>query len=423
MLDIKFIRENLDLVRDGARKKHFEIDLERLMALDEERRGIITRADELKAKMNTQSKAVSKAAPEERGALVAELKTLKEEIKAADESRRNLEEAFSDLMLRVPNVPDPDVPEGEDDAGNVEIRKHGEPRSFDFELLDHIELGKHLDMVDQERGAAIAGSRNFILKGAGDMLHRAVMALAMDLMMKRGFTPIYVPVLVKDFAMQGTGFYPYGEDQVYRTEKEGLNLIGTAEVPVTSYHHDEILDHSALPIRYVAQSHCFRREAGAAGRDTRGLYRVHQFQKVEQVVICKNDKEFSDQEHLDILKHSEDLVQMLGLPYRVVNVCGGDLGLPQAKKFDIEVWMPSRESYGETHSASKFYDYQARRLKLRYKDENKKTNFAHTLNNTVVASPRILIPIMETYQTKDRCIEVPEVLRPYMGGMEIIKPS
>ncbi|MFH2001032.1 MAG: serine--tRNA ligase [Planctomycetota bacterium] len=422
MLDIKFIRENIDLVRDGARKKCFEIDLDRLLALDEERRAGITRGDELKAEMNAQSKAMSKASPEERESLRASLKSLKDQIKEADDSRRNLEEEFNELMLRVPNVPDPDVPEGKDDTGNLEVRKHGEIPSFDFEPLDHIELGKHLGIVDQERGAAISGSRNYFLMGAGEMLHRAVLSLAMDLMMSRGFIPIHVPVLVKDFAMQGTGFYPFGEDQVYRTEKDGLNLIGTAEVPVTSFHHNEILDISQLPIRYVAQSHCFRREAGAAGRDTRGLYRVHQFQKVEQVVICRNDKAASDKEHLSILKNSEDLVQMLGLPYRVVNVCGGDLGLPQVKKFDIEVWMPSREAYGETHSASKFYEFQARRLKLRYRDEDKKTCFSHTLNNTVAASPRILIPIMETYQTRERCIRVPEVLRPYMGGMEIIKP-
>jgi seryl-tRNA synthetase len=231
-----------------------------------------------------------------------------------------------------------------------------------------------------------------------------------------------VPVLVKDFAMVGTGFYPYGEDQVYRTEKEGLNLIGTAEVPVTSYHGGEILSMEQLPLRYVAMSTCFRREAGAAGRDTRGLYRVHQFQKVEQVVLCANDRALSDREHMGILENSEEVVRALGLPYRVVNVCGGDLGLPQARKYDIETWMPSRNGYGETHSASKFYDYQARRLMIRYRDENKKVRFVHTLNNTVVASPRLLIPLLEIYQTRDGKVNVPEVLRPYMGGMEQIEP-
>lgn len=420
MLDIKFIRENADKVRDGARKKHFNVDLDRLLDLDEQRRKLITRGDELKAEMNTQSKAVSRAAPEERASLVAGLKSLKEEIKGTDETRRETEEAFNDLMLRVPNVPDIDVPEGEDETSNAELRRHGDPPTFDFEPLDHIELGKRLGIVDIERGAQIAGSRNYILKGAGEMLHRALLSLAMEHMVKKGFVSMNVPVLVKDFAMVGTGFYPYGEDQVYRTEKEGLNLIGTAEVPVTSFHQNEILNEADLPIRYVAQSHCFRREAGAAGRDTRGLYRVHQFQKVEQVVICKNDLEESEQWHAQILKNAEEVVQMLGLAYRVVNVCGGDLGLPQAKKFDIEIWMPSREAYGETHSASKFYDYQARRLMIRYKDGNKRIHYAHTLNNTVVASPRLLIPVLEYYQTADGCIEVPEVLRPYMGGMERI---
>jgi seryl-tRNA synthetase len=421
MLDIKFIRENPDLVRDGARKKHFEIDVDRILSLDGERRKLITRGDELKAEMNVKSKSVSKASPEERPALVESLKSLKEEIKTANEAARTLEEEFQALMLKVPNVPDPDVPEGEDEGGNEEVRREGDLPDFDFEPLDHIELGKRLDIIDIERGAMIAGSRNYLLKGAGELLHRAVLSLAMDLMVGKGFIPLQVPVLVKDFAMVGTGFYPYGEDQVYRTEKEGLNLIGTAEVPVTSMHQGEILKEEDLPVYYVAQTTCFRREAGAAGRDTRGLYRVHQFQKVEQVVICRNDRELSEKEHHAILNNSEELMQMLGLPYRVVNVCGGDLGLPQAKKYDIEAWMPSRESYGETHSASKFFDYQARRLMMRYKDSNKKIHYAHTLNNTVAASPRLLIPLLEIHQTAERSVIIPEALRPYMGGMERIQ--
>ncbi|MHC4944059.1 MAG: serine--tRNA ligase [Planctomycetota bacterium] len=421
MLDIKFIRENADLVRDGARKKHFEIDVDRLLSLDEERRKLITRSDELKAEMNVKSKSVSKASPDERPALVGALKSLKEEIKNSDDALRTLEEEFQALMLKVPNVPDPDVPEGEDDQSNEEIRREGEIPDFDFEPLDHIELGKRLDIIDIERGAMVAGSRNYMLKGAGEMLHRAVLSLAMDLMVGKGFVPLQVPVLVKDFAMVGTGFYPYGEDQVYRTEKEGLNLIGTAEVPVTSMHQGEIFKEEDLPLYYVAQTTCFRREAGAAGRDTRGLYRVHQFQKVEQVVICRNDRDLSEKEHNSILQNAEELMQMLGLPYRVVNVCGGDLGLPQAKKYDIEAWMPSRDSYGETHSASKFFDYQARRLMMRYKDDNRRIHYAHTLNNTVAASPRLLIPLLEIHQAADGSVHIPEALRPYMGGMERIK--
>ena len=250
----------------------------------------------------------------------------------------------------------------------------------------------------------------------------AVLALALDHMTAKGFSPLQVPVLVKDFAMQGTGFYPYGEDQVYRTEKEGLNLVGTAEVPVTALHAGEILREEDLPLRYVARTFCFRREAGAAGRDTRGLYRVHQFEKVEQVVLCRNDRAVSDETHLRILENAEELVRLLELPYRVVDVCGGDLGLPQARKFDIEVWMPSREAYGETHSASKFYDFQARRLRIRYKDPDRRVHFVHTLNNTVAASPRILIPLLEIHQTREGTVRIPVALRPYMKGMEEITP-
>ncbi len=423
MLDIKFIRENMDCVRDGARKKHFELDLDRLLALDERRRKLISEGDALKAEMNTGAKAVNQAPPEQRSALGANLKRLKERIKANVEALQELGAEYDPLLLRVPNVPDPEVPEGADDSSNREVRRHGEIPAFDFEPLDHIELGKRLDMVDIERGARIAGSRNYILKGAGEELHRAVMSLAMDPLLKKGFVPMLVPVLVKDGAMTGTGFYPYGEDQVYRTEKEGLNLIGTSEVPVTSFHSGEILSGEDLPLYYVAQSTCFRREAGAAGRDTRGLYRVHQFQKVEQVVLCENDPATSAAEHARILENSEELVRMLGLPYRVVDVCGGDLGLPQARKFDIEIWMPSRGSYGETHSASKFFDFQARRLKIRYRDKDKRIHFVHTLNNTVAASPRILIPIMEIYQTREGSLIVPEMLRSYMGGKERIDPK
>jgi len=421
MLDIKFIRENPDIVKDGARKKHFDIDVDKLLEVDGKSRTLIFKGDELKAQMNKKAKAVSMAPPEERPILGAALKSLKEEIKASSEELNKIDEVYNDLMLRTPNIPDPETPEGKDDEANVEIRREGNIPEFDFPPLDHIELGKRLDLVDIERGAMIAGSRNYILKGAGEMLQRAVLSLAMDHMLKKGFIPMQVPVLVKDFSMVGTGFYPSGEDQVYRTEKEGLNLIGTAEVPVTSYHCNDMLSEDDLPLCYIAQSTCFRREAGAAGKDTKGLYRVHQFQKIEQVVISKNDRALSEKMHHSILKNAEEFMVMLGLPYRVVCVCGGDLGLPQALKYDIETWMPSRESYGETHSASKFYDFQARRLKIRYKDNKKRTHYCHTLNNTVVASPRILIPLMETYQNSDGSITVPEILRQYMGGMEKIK--
>ncbi|MEE9370587.1 MAG: serine--tRNA ligase, partial [Sedimentisphaerales bacterium] len=294
-------------------------------------------------------------------------------------------------------------------------------RQFDFEPKDHVQLGLALDIIDIERGVKLAGTRNYFLKGDGALLHWAVLQLAMNYMLQKDYVPLAVPVLMRDEAMQGTAWFPGSEDQTYRMEKDELNLAGTAEVPLTAYHMGEILKAEQLPLKYVALSSCFRREAGAAGKDTYGLYRIHQFDKVEQVVICKNSVEESNRFHEEILAHAEAVMRALELPYRVANVCTGDLGRGQAKKFDIEAWMPSRGNYCETHSASKYYEFQARRLNLRYKDPAAKKNiFCHTLNNTVIASPRILIPILELYQNEDGSITIPKVLRPYMGGKEKI---
>jgi len=285
-------------------------------------------------------------------------------------------------------------------------------------------LGLALGIIDIERGVKLAGTRNYFLKGDGALLHWAVLRFAFDLMTGRGYVPMVVPLLARYETMMGTGYYPGSEDQTYQMEKDNLSLVGTAEVPLTAYHMGEILDKNDLPKKYVALSSCFRREAGAAGKDTYGLYRIHQFEKVEQVVICENDAEQSAHFHQEILANAEAVMQALELPYRVVNVCTGDLGRGQAKKFDIEAWMPSRGDYCETHSASKFYDFQARRMNLRYKDPTSKKNiFCHTLNNTVIASPRILIPILELYQNADGSVTIPAVLRPYVAGKEKIEKS
>jgi seryl-tRNA synthetase len=324
-------------------------------------------------------------------------------------------------MLLVPNVPAADVPEGLTDADNVEIRRWGERPAFSFTPRDHVELGEILDLIDFKRAVRIAGTRTYYLKNEAVLLELAVLRFTLDHMMRRGFIPMLVPHLVKDEAMIGTAYFPGGEEQAYRVEKDAVNLIGTAEVPLTAYHYDEILHESELPKRYVGMSTCYRREAGTYGRDTRGLYRIHQFHKLEQVIICTADEQVSIVEHEDIVRHAEEILQALQLPYRVVNVCGGDLGAPQVKKYDIETWMPSRNGYGETHSASRFYDFQARRLKLRYRDRQGRVHYAHTLNNTVIASPRILIPILEIYQQEDGSVIVPEALRPYMGGIERIE--
>jgi seryl-tRNA synthetase len=326
------------------------------------------------------------------------------------------------LLLLVPQPADPEVPQGKDDTENVEIRRVGEVRKFDFQPKDHIQLGEALDIIDVPRGVKLAGSRNYILKGAGAMLHQAVLRLAMDQMIAKGYIPLTVPVLVRESVMYGTGYFPLGREQAYLAERDGMSLVGTAEVPVTALHSEEILNEADLPRKYVAMSTCFRREAGAAGKDTYGLYRIHLFDKVEQVIIGPNSREASIALHQEILRNSEDVLAALELPYRVVNVCTGDLGQGQVQKFDIETWMPSRKGYGETHSASRFYEFQARRLNLRYRDAAGKVQFCHTLNNTVIASPRILIPILELYQNADGTVTVPAALRPYMGGMEKIGP-
>jgi seryl-tRNA synthetase len=422
MLDIRVIRDDPDAVREGARKKRIPLDLERLLALDDRRRALIRQVEDAKAEQRRRGKAVGTLPPDRKAAELAELVTLKEAIGAGEAEQAQVMQDWEALMLRVPNLPAAEVPEGRDDSENVELRRVGEVPARDFPLLDHVELGRRLGILDVERGVKVSGARFYFLRGAGTLLHRAVLSFALDHMVRRGFEPMEVPVLVRDPAMTGTAYFPGGEEQAYRLERDGLNLVGTAEVPLTSFRGGEILALSELPLRLVAQSHCFRREAGAAGKDTRGLYRIHQFQKVEQVCILPADAEASRAEHEAIVRHAEDLLVALGLPYRVVNVCGGDLGQPQVQKFDIETWMPSRGGYGETHSASRFHDFQARRLDLRYRDAAGELRFCHTLNNTVVASPRILIPILELYQQRDGSVVVPEALRPYMGGREVIEP-
>jgi len=422
MLDIRFIRAHPDLVQAGSRKKHIDVDIQQLLRLDEQRRSLLSQVESLKALRNKVSKEIPTLQGEARQEAITQMQQVAAESRGLESPLREVEASFDALMLRVPNVPADDVPEGLTDADNVVIKTWGEIPQFDFPLRDHVELGERLDIIDVPRAVKLAGSRTYFLKNAGVLLEQAVLQFALHHMVRKGFTPMLVPHLVKDEAMVGTAYFPGGQEQTYRLPEDQVNLIGTAEVPVTAYHADEILRADELPKHYVGLSHCYRREAGTYGKDTRGLYRIHQFQKVEQVVLCVNDPEVSRQEHEHILQNAEEILQALRLPYRVVVVCGGDLGIPQVKKYDIETWMPSRQAYGETHSASKFHDFQARRLRLRYRDQDGNVRFVHTLNNTVIASPRILIPILELYQRADGSVVIPEVLRPYMGGLEAIIP-
>ena len=421
MLDMKYIRANPELVKAGAAKKRIALDLDAILALDERVRAGITETDRLRAEQKHASKSIGAAAPADRPRLAEEQKAQKAQLKEKEEELAKLQAELHQLLLRVPNVPAAEVPEGRDDSENIEVKKWGTPRQFDFEPRDHIALGEAQDWIDVERGARIAGSRNYFLKGDLCLLEGAMMRYALELMVSRGFTPLSVPTLVRKDIMVGTGYFPGGEEQAYRCdERDDLCLVGTAEVPVTALHQDEILDLKDLPKRYVALSSCYRREAGTYGKDTRGLYRVHQFQKVEQVIVDVADAQRSIEHHHVIVSNAEDVLQALGLPYRIVNVCGGDLGAPQIQKFDIETWMPSRKGYGETHSASRFHDYQARRLNMRYRDADGVVRVCHTLNNTVAASVRMLIALLENHQNADGTVTLPACLRPYMGGRERI---
>lgn len=421
MLDLKLIRADPGAVLAGAAKKRIPIDLDRILDLDRQMRELSVRVDALRAQQNEASKAIGKAPAAARAKLAQEQKQKKAELKAREEELLPLGLELGQLLLRVPNIPAADVPEGRDDTENVEVKRQGEPRRFDFEPLDHVALAEGQGWLEIDRAARLSGSRNYVLRGDLSLLESATMRFALDLMVLKGFVPLTVPTLVRSETMVGTGYFPGGEDQAYRCdERDDLVLIGTAEVPVTALHAGEILDEGDLPLLYVAQSSCYRREAGTYGKDTRGLYRVHQFQKVEQVVIDVADEARSLAHHRDIVANAEEVLVALELPYRIVNVCGGDLGLPQVQKFDIETWMPARGGYGETHSASRFHDFQARRLNLRYRGSDGVVRMCHTLNNTVAASARMLIALLENHQRSDGTVWVPPALRGYLGGRETL---
>ncbi|SMF50145.1 serine--tRNA ligase [Pseudobacteriovorax antillogorgiicola] len=420
MLDIKFIRENKGLVEKAAKDKHFKVDLDSILSLDDELKSLQSQLEELQSRRNAVSKKIPKVPPEEQESLKAEVAELKPRMDELGGQVKVLQDQFNEKMLAVPAPARADVPVGKDDAENVQVKTWGTLPSFDFKIRDHVELGQLNDWIDIPRGVKLAGSRSYVLKGDAARLESALLKFTLDHLYNKGYQQLSVPVLVKEDCMVGTGYFPNGRDQAYYIERDELALVGTAEVPVASYHSDEMLKEQDLPIRYMAQSSCFRREAGTYGKDTHGLYRVHQFQKVEQVIIAKADEADSEALHNELLNNSEQIMQALELPYQVVYVCTGDLGQGQVRKHDIETWMPSRNAYSETHSCSTFHDFQARRLKIRYKDSNKKKNFCYTLNNTAIATPRVLIPFIEVHQQADGSIFIPEALRPYLNGQEFI---
>ncbi|MBX3360006.1 MAG: serine--tRNA ligase [Phycisphaeraceae bacterium] len=464
MIDLKQLRENPAHYALGAKAKNVLIDIERIVELDARKRALQSEFEKLRAEQNRLAKEIgpqigklkgslkgkhgaeADAIQKEIDALSAKPVALKSASHAIEAEITALDPELQSLLLQVPLPPDPDVPVGKGSEDNIELRRWSPPgfdlsKSFEanrgFKPLTHLQLIEKHNLVSFERGVKLAGTRSYILTGAGMLLHNAILRYAFDTMVhSHGFTPMSVPVLVREEAMIGTGFFPAGREQAYLVDEKNRGgssdsyLTGTGEVGLMGLHMDEILDEASLPLRYVTVSTCFRREAGAAGKDTAGLYRIHQFDKVEQVVICRADEAESRQWHKKMIGYVEQLLQSLGLPYRLLQCCTGDLGVKNADMVDIESWMPGRGDasdgtpsgeFGETHSASRLYDFQCRRLNMRYRPGGSAgkgdTVVCHSLNNTVAASPRILIPLLEMYQNADGSITIPDVLRPYMNGM------
>jgi seryl-tRNA synthetase len=411
MLDIKLVRSNPDVVRAALQRRGSTQSLDEFLAVEAERRRLTTEVETMRAERKTASDEIAKVkkAGGDAAEAIAAMRALGDTIKEREQDLETAESRLREMLLDIPNLVMDDVPEGgEDDS--VELRRVGEPPSFDFELKDHLDLGVALDLIDMERAARASGSRFAYLKGDLVLLQFALVRLGLDVVTEKGFRPVIPPVLVREEAMYGTGFFPADEQQIYRTT-DGDCLVGTSEVPLAALHMEEFVDGDALPLRYTGFSTCFRREAGAAGKDTRGIFRVHQFDKLEMFSFCLPEQ--AEFEHELILSAEEDILQLLGIPYRVVNIAAGDLGAPAAKKYDCEAWMPGQGRYREVTSCSNCTDYQARRLNCRYRTD-KGPRFVHTLNGTTVTW-RFLIAIMENYQRADGTIEVPKVLRPYVG--------
>ncbi|MFO0949886.1 MAG: serine--tRNA ligase [Isosphaeraceae bacterium] len=423
MLDLKYVLANVEAVKQNCRDRNVDAgvlaDLDRLVALDGEHKGVLHEVEALRRRQNEVAQSVGKEKdPARRGELVAEGKRLKEEVVGLEEKLRKFEGELKQSLGRVPNMTHPEAPVGQTEDDSKELRRVGTPRDFGFRPKDHVEIGKALDLIDFEAGGKVSGTGFYFLKNDAVLLDMALQQFALATLVKHGFTPIVTPDLARVQILEGIGFNPRGaETQVYSVENSDLCLIGTAEITLGGMHADEVLSESALPLKYVGISHCFRTEAGAAGRASKGLYRVHQFTKVEMFAFTT--PETSGATHLELLAIEEEIFTALGVPYRVLDICSGDLGGPAYRKFDLEAWMPGRGEageYGEVTSTSDCTDYQSRRLNIRYKPESGKgTRFVHTLNGTAIALSRGLIAVLENYQRADGLVDVPEVLRPYLG--------
>lgn len=417
MLDIKFIREHRDVVKAAARKKHIDIDVDRLIKLDNERLEVLRELEALRAEQNNQSKKIQTLGGEERERAIISVKTIKEKVKELEDRQKKVMPKWQDLMWQIPNVPDVTVPDGKSDEENIQIKEWGERTEFAFEPKDHVDLMQELGMVDFERGAKVHGFRGYYLKNDAVRLSFAIWQYALEFFSKKGFNPMLAPAIVREENLYGTGHLPNEAEDVYRTQDNDY-LAGTAEVPVMGYHGGEVLDEGQFPIKYLAFTPAYRREAGSHGKDTRGLIRVHEFYKWEQVVLCEASHQKSVEYHEWINRNTEEFIESLNIPYQTVLNCGGDLGQGQVKKYDIELWVPMEKKYREISSASYFHDFQTRRFNIRYKDEQGKLRFAHSLNCTAIPTPRILVSLIENFQQSDGSIKIPEVLRPYLGEQE-----
>lgn len=419
MLDIKFIRENVDIVKMAATKKKIKIDIDRLVTVDDSRREVMQRLEAKRAEQNTISEGIPTATDGMlRQQLITQMQALKADIQKDEEAIKPIMEEWQKLMLQVPNIPDMTVPDGSSDADNEEVKVWGEQTAFTFEAKDHVELMTKHNMVDFERGTKTHGFRGYYLLGDGARLSWAIWNYANDFFQTKGFTPILPPTIVRKANLYGTGHLPNEADDVYKTQDEDY-LIGTAEVSVMGFHADEILEKEQFPIKYLGFSPCYRREAGSHGKDTRGLIRVHEFYKLEQVVLCEASHEESVRLHEELNRNTEEFIESLNIPYHTVLNCGGDLGQGQVKKYDIELWVPGEKTYREISSASYFHDFQTRRFNIRYRDEAGKVRYAHSLNCTAIPTPRILVSLVENFQQADGSIKIPEVLRPYFGKEQI----
>ncbi len=420
MLDIKFIRENPEKVKQGAAKKQVKIDIDQLLVQDKKKREILGELEGLRAEQNKISDKVNKEKNESnRKKLIDQAQKIREKTKILEANLKKVSEKLNQLMRKIPNLPLDGVPAGKDDSDNKVLKKNGNPTKFDFEPKDHLVLGEALDIIDTKRAAKISGSRFGILKNEAALMEFALVQYGLEILRKEGFALVIPPIMLKPEMMDGMGYVERGVDEIYYIEKDNLFLAGTSEQMIGPMHSNEVFERKDLPKRYVGFSSCFRREAGSYGKDTKGILRVHQFDKLEMFTFCQPEN--SSKEHELMLSIEEKLMQGLKLPYQVINICAGDLGDPAAKKYDIEVWLPGQNKYRETHSTSNCTDFQARRLNIKFKNKEGKLEYVHMLNGTALAMGRMIIAIIENYQQKDGSILIPDVLQKYMGIKKIIK--